>query len=528
LIKKAHIILIFLVLYSSALGIRVYWLSQKNGLHVDEGMTIAYSFYNDYITAKNYDMNRKYTGKEIKEKSLVSESGFKDALSDIKNMRINNRDSPHTNLYYTFFRLAALGLKTTDIKPVIFRGGILNLIFFTISFVFFFLLMRILFPDSVSVQFFAVFCAFLSTASISNTLFLRLYQMQETMFIVISYFFFKWIDLRKFSLNDNKMLILGKFLFMSLLAAITLLTGYYAVIFIGLYGLYIIFINCREKLYAKNIFYFFIFALGILFAHVLYPNYSKGFSSYRGVETGRTVLSNAAENLTVSITAAENQIISHFYTLPVIIVCAVCLIYLLIKKQKLYFNHQLTAVFLIAVIYYITTLILAPYKILRYGMPVFPFFIVLPAVIINSVRVKSRTASFAAMLLIAAGFFAFAVNGNRIEHLYKNKPDEYVFSQSADIPVFVLAHKYSYWKYANLVPYLNDRQTYYFIESYDDIFSKPYTEFFLVTEDIPVFSDLKNSGFDILETFYITGGEPETQDIMGNYFICQRIRLKIL
>lgn len=526
MIKKTHLILIFLALYSSALGIRVYWLTQKNGLHVDEGMTVAYSFYNDYITVKNYDMNRMYTGKEIKEKSLVSESGFKDALSDIKNLRRDNRDSPHTNLYYTFFRLAALGLETTDIKPVVSRGGILNLLFFTISFVFFFLLVRILFPDSVPVQFFALVCAFFSTASISNTLFLRLYQIQETLFIVISYFFFKWIDLRKFNLNDDKLLIFGKFLFMSLLTAITLLSGYYAVIFIGLYGLYIVFINCREKLFAKNIFYFFIFALGILLAHVFYPNYSKGFSSYRGVETGRTVFSNIAENLLISINAAGTQIVTHFYTLPVIIVCILCLIFLLIKKQKLYFNHQVSAVFIIAAVYYIATLILAPYKILRYGMPVFPFFIILPAIIINSVRIKSRMVSVAAMILIFAGFFAYAVNGNRIEHLYKNKPDEYVFSQSEDIPVFVLAHKYSFWKYANLVPYLNDRQAYYFIERYEDIFSKPYTEIFLVIENIPPFTDFKNSRFDILETFYITGGEPETQDTMGSYFICHRIKLK--
>jgi hypothetical protein len=109
---------------------------------VDEGMTINLAFYNDYFMARNYDFDREYAGKELKEESFVNNSGFKETLLDIKRLWHNNRDPPHTNLYYSLLRISMMGLKTTDIKPIIFRGGILNLILLTASFIFFFLLLK--------------------------------------------------------------------------------------------------------------------------------------------------------------------------------------------------------------------------------------------------------------------------------------------------------------------------------------------------------------------------------------------------
>jgi len=136
--KKIHPLIILIAIYALALGIRVYWLSQKEGLHVDEGMTIAIACYNNFILRENYEYGKKYTGKELKEASLVSDASLKDALSDVRNLWKDNRDAPHTNLYYSFLRLALIGLKTGDVAPIVFRGGFLNLLFFTVSFIFFF------------------------------------------------------------------------------------------------------------------------------------------------------------------------------------------------------------------------------------------------------------------------------------------------------------------------------------------------------------------------------------------------------
>jgi hypothetical protein len=179
-------ILIVAAACALVLGVHTYWLSQKNGFHVDEGMAINLAFYNDYFMARNYDFDREYTGKELKEASFINNSGFYEALLDIKRLWQNNRDAPHTNLHYSLLRISMIGLETTDIKPIMCRGGILNILLLTASFIFFFLLMKLLFPGSFLLQCVMAVCGFLSTAVISNTLFFRPYQVQETIFIIFA------------------------------------------------------------------------------------------------------------------------------------------------------------------------------------------------------------------------------------------------------------------------------------------------------------------------------------------------------
>jgi hypothetical protein len=524
--KKSYQVLILVVLYFIALGFRIYWLSQKDGFHVDEGMTIAISFYNDYIMSRNYDFNREYTGKEIKEKSLINNSGFKETLLDIKRLWKDNRDSPHTNLYYTFLRISLMGLETTDIKPIIFRGGILNLIFFTVSFVFFFLLMRLLFPDSVLPQFTALICAFLSTAALSNTLFLRPYQIQETVFIIFAFLFVKNINIKNFIVHDCKKIIgkVSNLLLLSFITALTFLTGYYAVIFIGLFGLYIVYYNCKNKTFTEIIFYFLVLCFGFLLTLALYQKYMAGFTSYRALETKFTLSANVMGNIKYSIIAGVTLLWKHFFTLPVLIFCAGCVTFLIVCKQKLIVQKQALFIFIVSILYLFLTLIIAPYKILRYSMPVFPFFVILPAMLINSIRMKTRKGSAIAMSVLFLCFIAGAVNQNNIQNIFKNKPDEYVFNKEKDVPVYVIVHRYSAWKYGNLVPYFNDDQKYYFFENYDDIFYRDSSEFFLVIENLPWYPGFDDERFEILKEFPITGGEVET---VYNYYNCAKVRIRI-
>jgi hypothetical protein len=514
--KKLHQVLIIAAACALVLGVHIYWLSQKNGFHVDEGMTIALAFYNDYFMARNYDFDREYTGKELKEESFVNNSGFKETLLDIKRLWKDNRDPPHTNLYYSLLRIGMMGLETTDIKPIILRGGILNIILLLVSFVFFFLLMRLLFPGSFLLQCAAATCAFLSTAAISNTLFLRPYQVQETMFIIFVYYFIKTIN----TISFNKLTVLPLF---SLITGVTLLTGYYAVIFIGLFGLYAIYINCKGKAYTKIIFYFSVLLLGALIATALYPKYLSGFVSYRGHETMYTLTKNFGGNITYSLMRGVTLLWKHFFTFPVLAVCFACSGLLLIYKQKLVIQKQALFIFIIALLYLFLTLIIAPYKVLRYGMPVFPFLILLPVMIIHSMREKTPRFSIAAMLVLCVCFFAGALNQHKIENIFRNKPNEYIFAQDKDVPVYVLMHRYSSWKYGNLSPYFNDEQKYYFFAEYDDILNRDDGEFYLISEKFPGLIKTNDERFEVLEQFSMTGGEPETMD---DYFLGEKLRVK--
>jgi len=466
-------VVILIAVYALALGIRVYWFSQKEGLHVDEGLTVAVSCCNEYFITSNYEYGRKYTGKELKEISLVSSSGLKDALADVHSLWKDNRDPPHTNLYYTFLRLALVGIKTGGIAAVIVRGAVLNLLFFTVSFVFFFLLMRLLFSGNELLQYAATFCAFLSTAAISNTLFIRPYQIQETLFIVFCYYFVLSLGWKKYIIHEKKICVgvIKPILFMSLITGLTLMSGYYAVIFIGLFGLYAVYLQCKNKTFAEIPFYFVVLGLGILAARILYPKYISGFFSYRGTETIRTLTQNISGNIKSSLAAAGTFLQKHFFNYQLIALCVLCLVFIIVLSVRgIKLNGKKTdqktawLIFAASTVYLFVVLTLAPYKVLRYGMPVFPFFVILPAILIASIGALSRKMAIAAMLLLCESFAFNAVRKSNIENLFRNKPNEYVFTRNKDTPVYVLNSGWSLFKYANLIPYLSDEQSYYFID----------------------------------------------------------------
>jgi hypothetical protein len=369
------------------------------------------------------------------------------------------------------------------------------------------------------------------------------------------------IGWQKYIFHENILFITVKpIVFMSLITALTLMTGYYALIFIGLLGLYAIFVLCRNKRFIEVPFYFVVLCFGILFAQILYPKFVSGFFSYRGKETIRTVSVNTLKNIQESIEGAGTFLHEHFFTYPVIAVCVLCLAYIvvmLVRGQKLAdlvqkirgvkisakFTLQKMAwyIFAASILYLFIVLIIAPYKVLRYGMPVFPFLVILPAMLINGIGPRARPwarkiAVGAALLL--CGCFAFnAARESRIENIFRGKPSEYVFTQDKDTPVYVVNAAWSLWKYANLIPYVHDEQSYYFIDWYryfDDYRDsswqrvnvelpevEKYDAIYLLTEYFPAFpqydglidlvmEDLRTAHGTTESEFEIYTGEPES------------------
>jgi hypothetical protein len=509
-IIKSHQFLVLIIIYLLTLGIRIYWLTQKDGFHVDEGLSVVLACYNDYMLTKNYELNKEYTGKEVKEISLCKNDSIKNVFGDVYRLWKDNRDHSHTNVYYSLFRLSLARLKTGNIKIIIFRGGILNLISFTVSFIFFFLLMKLFFVNSKLLQLSATTCAFLSTATISNTLFLRPYQIQETMFIIFCYYFFKTFSLKKIFLYEDKLHVNIKLiLFLSLVTVFTLLTGYYAIIFIGLFGLYVVFVNYKTKNYTEIGCYVVILCLSFLFVRIFYSSYFSGFFSDRALETKYTLFSSINNNIKISVSSTIKLLQKHFFTYPVIAVCILCIIFLIYCKQKLLIQRQILYTFTVAILYVIIVQFLAPYKILRYIMPVFPFFIIFPSLLIYSIR--KQILSTLAVLLLCVVFLGNVLNQNKIENLFKNKFDSYYFNRDIAVPVFVINS--SFWKYADMVPYFDDEQMYYFFDNYEDILLPGYNEFYLVVEESLELPDANLTQFEIEQEFTIS------------YFICKKLYL---
>ncbi|WP_334090970.1 hypothetical protein, partial [Helicobacter typhlonius] len=171
-----------------AFGLRLYFLEFKQVAHMDEILSIVLSEYNEYGWGKNFEPHKIYTAKQLQHMTLWNDSSLSGALSDVKKLYVNNRDDPHTNLYYSLLRLWHIGFIHTDLKQTFYRGISLNFVFFTCSFVLAFMLYVRLFGFNYFLLYFLAL-AFLNPASINNTLFMRPYALQEMSFLLLCYVF---------------------------------------------------------------------------------------------------------------------------------------------------------------------------------------------------------------------------------------------------------------------------------------------------------------------------------------------------
>jgi len=462
---------------------------------------------------ENYKLNREYTGKEVRQVTYWRNNSIKSVFGDIYRLYINaHGDTTHTNLFYTLLRLSLIGSEIGNIKFIIFRGGILNLISFTISFVFFFLLMKLFFTNSKLLQFSATACTFLSTATISNTVLFRPYQIQETLFIVFCYYFFKTFSLKKYALRERSVYINTKLiLFLSLVTAFTLLTDYYAIILIGLFGLYVIFINFKTKNYGEIGFYIVILFLGLLFTRIFYAGYFTGFVSGTALETKQTLFTDIYRNMASSITSAGALLYRYYFTFPVIIVLLLCLIILICQRRKVIIQTPMFYALVASIFFVVIVMLLAPPgKDLRYVMAVFPFFVLLPSLLVYSIQ--DRKLSIFVVLLLCVAFSTNALNENKIEWLFRNKSDSYYFNRDITVPVYVINRSFAY--YGELVPYFNDEQVYYFFDNYEDISLPGYDEFYLIVEQNIELPDANLAKYETEQEFTIS-----------YKFVCKKLRL---
>ncbi|MCL2094174.1 MAG: hypothetical protein FWH12_08280 [Treponema sp.] len=490
--QKILSICFFIVIYALCLGARIYWMGQKESFHVDEGSSMVLSNYQELTWTRDFDYHRPYTGREIKDSVLIpSDPSLWGALKDIGRLWQDSRDEPQTNLYYSFLRLAQVGYRSFDIQEIIHRGSILNFIFFTISFIMFFLLLRLLFPDSILIQLLGLFCAFISTAAISNSIFLRPYQLQETLFIIFTFFLIR-------SLQKNELVYTPKTIIpLALITALTLLSGYFALVFIGLFGLYIIFRNIRDRTPKNILYYLLVLALGLALARFLYLGYFNAFFSYRATELPDTIIRRSG-NITLSLLRMFWNL--HWFNFSIVSLSVVLIGFVCMKFwEDEYELNPPTMIFLVSILFIAIIMIAAPYKQLRYVMSAYPFLILFPIMQIHTIgflEKKTRIVSTAMVLLLIAGFIYPVFDSRKVENLFPFAQKERVFNFTREPQVPVVMISRAIWKYADMIPHFHDTQTYYFNDSFED--SLPlinrlldsHDQVFIVTEYYPEYFGL--------------------------------------
>ncbi len=471
LLKNKRFLFAFIVLFAFAAGIRLFWISQKKSMHIDEALTIAIANRNEYgFWGKPYERMRAYTGKELKDISLWDNRNISDAVIDVYHLHNNVNDSPHTNFYYSCIRLWFTGVKTHDINRIFVRGGLLNIFFLCFSYFFMYLLLLQFTKNTLSILL-CLGIAFLNPAAVSLTLFLRPYELQQTMMIIFSFLFISAYKKIKESIPFETK---KHFFTTSLLTALTMLSGYFCLPFIGLLGLIILTFAYKNKRVNTVNYYIYVFLTALVSAKVLYFGFGSGIFDYRGTEAlSKLKLTNVTSFNALHFFSTLAQFIRVFHQENILlqlllIIIIVRTIQLLLQNRQENNREKLLVIF-VSSFWYLFTLYVAPYKIARYAVPVFPLFTV--AFTFTAGKKQTLTAAMIAFICTFIPVVSFTSAAPLVKHLDDNHIGKIQCIKNAHIPIVIKGQ--IMYEFGSLIPYLNDEQQCYVIDHLADIKELP-------------------------------------------------------
>lgn len=493
------------VVFLIGFGLRWWYMGQKIHLHGDEVWSVAISSHSKGCLWGGECRDGVYYGKEIKELELWHNASPISALKDIGDLYLtNNGDShSHANLYYTILRLWHIGVRTGDLGWIIQRGvGVNLLLFYPLAFLFGFLLGRQLFGSSVLVLAF-VSLAFLNGASISNTMLIREYALQECLFLA-----FAWIMARQFcrASVSRAEIILGAFVL-----ACFLLSGYFVLLYVLMLGGILVFLSLGASAQkAKALLA--TFGLGVGFTYAMYPIYHKGFfggHASSALDRAGGVGTNLAESMN-----AYGEILGQNIFTPIILgLCCVSL-FVWYKNARLMQNLWSKEVFLavlmgvLALVFGVVIMAVAPWKILRFVVASLPLLCLLLVVVLMPMLLRRSLVACVAwagiilslMLYHKVGFLSYPEEKDRASFaVYQMEPilDTELQGDRAIPTIYSHISDYSSTR---VIAWFNDLRLYYFIKDPWEALATLTSHkrcFFITGLPIEVVRDYLGSGFRV-------------------------------
>ena len=459
-----------LIILASLIALRCFYISQKKSLHVDEGLSIAICNRNEFgFWSSNYELGYEpyveYNSKELKELSLWDNPSIIDSISDVFHLHQDNKDSPHTNLYYSFLRIWFTGVKTYNLKYIFWRACLLNVLFFIVSFFFMILLIR-KFTNNQILICLILLIAFMNPPSLSLTVFIRPYELQQTLIIIFTYFV--TCSLQAIETNvqfeTKKYFIIGIFVL-----AFTMLSAYFNIILVGLFGITLIILLARRKNYNLLSVFILMFILSLCVAKLFY--FKFGNMGERGQEAANKlslfyIFDNLCAVKNGLIEIFTNNIFFEIYSLSILICCGFIVFSRkekLAKVQSIVLGVNIISLF---VIFYFAPIDM---KTLRYIAPLFSVFALAFIFYFKNQKLNIVIAGFAVLVLIGA-LIPTKKGMQNVEHLDDSEIASYKELQETKLPIFVRGEKS--WGHACLIPYLSDNQKVIFVLNFEDIKQK--------------------------------------------------------
>ena len=485
LINKKYILysFLFLILLFS-LFVRIYWASKQEGMYWDEYHSLSFANYGTFANEDKINNYKNIKGFDILKDLTFDNSSIEDCINDIKRLYKDTNDPFIGNLYYTFLRLAFIGREAVDIKNIIITGTILNCIFSIISFIFLFKILKLIFENKNEFIIFPLLIFSLSPISISFSMFLRPYQMQETFFIVITYFVLNTIYYNKYSILN---LILT-----SIIAGIGYLTLYSSLLFILILSAMLFFNYClnidkleflknkyailnpllKIKSYKIIIYYALAFISALFVSIILYNSFFASLFN--------------ANNRASSSLAFSGRLFNYINDLAfdgLLIILLALFVFILIskiiKKKDLNIIAEkskfklLIFIILLGLIFAIFGDLTSPYKLERYSASSYIFILFfIPLIICFITNLKIRII----LLSLISIIYIFNITNSK----------RFVYFEVVDKDKYVLTNNYNVYAYKSFINYydfhyLNTNLYYSYLNDSNELNSIKENNFYLIT-----------------------------------------------
>jgi len=288
-----------------------------------------------------------------------------------------------------------------------------------------------------------------------NTLYLREYQLQEMLLVIMTYIFVKYYYLIKI---NEKIDSWRSMLKIALLVTFVLLSGYFAIFYVFILGLILLLISYRNGQKQNIPFFIFAFLAAFAFTGSLYCKYYDGFFGYRGIEAlGKLGLSGILDNIIVSSKKYLIDIRGYLISLPAILIFLILIGKVIIfDRTKNYNKDKLPLILSVCgVIWSALVMFFAPFKGVHYILSIFPIILLIIPYLTSFLK---RKEIIIVTFIFTTVFFIKAFT--RKEVYYGYLPIEKVYKDNSKLPVIVLVDDAGL--NAALLSYFNDKRQFEF------------------------------------------------------------------
>ena len=464
--KYLPIIVVFIFTFS----IRIFWICQKDYVFVDEPVSFSIISPNTLYEGKlfktsncsifNFKTNYEYTTKEIRTLLFNNGGDFKSLIKDLKSLYLNDYDGGHSNFYYMLLRVWAFKLDNVGIDTIKLYGCSFNILLFSITFFIMFKLLQLIVEEKKYIPY-ALFLSFISTASVSCTVFPRMYQLQTVGMLLVTYIFCKvylWINENKnWDILNRKNIIIY-----SLALAFYLLTGYYSIIYTLI--LFIVLIFFAQKNIKFNRFNILkicsIIFLSMMFVLIVDRNYLNMSPEFV----------KASNDTFLNFNIFERELFAAFDLMQKTVFYPILMLYVLVlflfsKKstQENNFNLLILIIFTCSLIWSFIVLLISPVYGVRYFFPASSLLTFGFVYILQKFNFK-HTIIFCSitMLLILIPNVRFN-NFDTIRPFlfYVHDHNNFVFNNKANLPIVFKDYQLSF---QTIILNTNDNQKVVFVE----------------------------------------------------------------